>query len=133
MNAVKKLALTLLIAALAAACGAGAETQGTRNGTADIQFHEWSWQVSGTCEFAGADMTFNAPGDPLLSIGFTNGGVPTAVGNLSSISERFQSIIGHPDVDTPIVKISGSTYTVFGPFFVEPGVNPQGEITVHCH
>ena len=124
---------TLLIVTLAmlSACGSGAaSTSGP--GVAIAKLAGWTWNISGTCEFAGDDMTFTAPGDPLLSVGFNSTGAPTAVGNFSSVSKGFMSIIGHPDVEKPTVTITAGTYSVSGPFFVDTDLTAHGEISVTC-
>lgn len=125
--------LVAAVAAVVVACsgGAGANTTGT--GTAVARVLDWVWHIDGICELEGSDMTFNAPGDPLLSIGFNSAGTPTAVGNLSSQSEGFVSFIGHPDVPAPTVTINGNVYEVSGAFFVDTDVSVEGEVTVTCN
>lgn len=124
-------ALPILAVALLSACGSGvASTSGP--GLAFAKLADWTWNIPGTCEFAGDDMTFTAPGDPLLSIGFNSAGAPTAVGNLSSQSKGFMSIIGHPDVAKPTVTITGRNYSVSGPFFVDTDATAHGDISINC-
>lgn len=121
----------LVMLAMLSACGSG--VAGTsRPGVASAKFADWAWNIPGTCEFAGDDMTFTAPGDPLLSIGFNSAGSPTAVGNLSSQSKGFVSFIGHPDVAKPTVTIAGRKYTVSGLFFVDTDVTAHGDISITC-
>lgn len=123
--------LPILAVALLGACGSGvASTSGP--GVAIAKLADWTWTISGTCEFAGDDMTFTAPGDPLLSIGINSAGAPTAVGNLSSQSKGFMSIIGHPEVAQPTVTITGRNYTVSGSFFVDTDVSVPGDISIAC-
>ena len=121
----------ICVTATVNACGGGG-TSTSGAGVAVAKVAEWEWRIPGTCEYSGDDMTFTAPGDPLLSIGFDSAGAPTAVGNLSSQSKGFMSIIGHPDVAKPTVTITGRNYAVSGPFFVDIGVAVHGDISISC-
>lgn len=125
-------ALTVAAIVLAGGCGGEAGTSMAGAGVAIAEVADWQWRIEGTCEWAGDDMTFTAPGDPLLSIGFNPAGTPGVVGNLSSQSEGFVSFIGHPDVPAPTVSIEGNVYSVSGEFFVAAGISVNGQITVTC-
>lgn len=122
--------MPVLLAALLACGGADASASGP--GVAMVKVADWEWRIDGTCETTGDDMTFTAPGDPMLSVGFNSAGIPTAVGNLSSGREGFVSFIGHPDVPQPTVVINGNTYRVAGSFFVDVGVSVAGDISITC-
>ena len=121
-----------LAAAAIAACGGGADANASGSGVATVKVADWEWRIEGSCETSGDDMTFTAPGDPMLSVGFNSAGTPTAVGNLSSVSKGFVSFIGHPDVPQPSVTINGNTYKVAGSFFVDVGVSVNGDISITC-
>ena len=118
--------------AMLSACDSGAAST-TVPGVASAKLADWTWTIPGTCEFSGNHMTFAAPGDPLLSIGFDSSGTPTVVGNFSSQSEGFVSFIGHPDVERPEVTIAGKTYSVSGSFFVDTDVSVHGDISIVCN
>lgn len=126
-----KTLITMVLAILGVCAGCSGSETGP--GTAVAKVEDWTWNISGTCEFAGDDMTFTAPGDPLLSIGINSAGTPTAVGNLSSQSNSFISFIGHPNVEQPAVTINDRNFVVSGPFFIGLGVDVQGEISINCN
>ena len=124
--------LTLVVLASLSACGAGADARASGAGVAMAKVAGREWRIEGTCEFSGDDMTFTAPGDPMLNIGFNTASTPTVVGNLSSQGEGFVSFIGHPEVPSPTVSVDGSTYSVSGTFFIDVGVSVDGDIAVTC-
>ena len=121
-----------LLATALVGCSGGAGASASGTGVAVAKVADWEWRIPGTCEFSGDDMTFTAPGDPLLSVGFNSAGTPTAVGNLSSASEGFVSFIGHPEVPKPAVTVGGKTYSVKGAFFVDTDISVDGDVTVTC-
>ena len=125
--------VSLFAASLLVGCNSAAQTDRSVPGTALARIADWEWQIAGTCEYAGEHMTFTAPGDPSLTIGFNSeGGTPSVVGNFSSQSKGFMSIIGHPETASLDISIGESVFEVSGPFFVDTDVHAEGEVSVTC-
>jgi hypothetical protein len=120
------------IAGAFAGCGGGAEAGSTGAGVANVKVADFQWQIEGTCEVEGDDVTFNGRGDPRLSIGFNPTTPPFAVGNLSSQREGLVILIGTDEAPAPEVTVSGGTYTAVGKFAVPGETLVAGEIEVHC-
>lgn len=125
--------IVLLTAAIVVvACGGEEAASSSAAGTAVINMLDRQWQISGTCEKSGNDITFVAPGDPMLSIGVNSAGEAPPVGNFSVVSEGIPVIIGSPELPMPIADINGQSFEVSGTFLALDETRVDGSIKVDC-
>lgn len=124
--------LVVSAACLLSACGSGDMPQGSTSASAFVKMLDREWQISGTCEAAGDDLTFVGPGDPMLSIGIDTASNSGAVGNFSSASEGFGIIIGSPNVPEPVVRREGDAFAISGTFTVYGEEHVDGSVLVDC-
>lgn len=115
------------------ACGVGDAPSRPTVATATVSLLDREWQIDGTCELSGDDLTFIAPGDPMLSLGINKASNSDPVGNFSSAREGFGVIIGSPDAPTPAVERTGDSFTVSGTFLVFDEDRVEGSVTVDCN
>lgn len=123
-----------LIIAIILVAGRNADVEASigSDGEAVVTIGDREWQIKGSCESEGDDLTFIAPGDPMLSIGLNTADPSSAVGNFSSRSEGFGVLIGNPEVPKPSTKINSNAFTVSGTFLVLDGSKIDGEVRVSC-
>ena len=130
-----RIIIVLLAAAIVlAGCGGQEGSSGPMAGAAVVKMLDREWQIEGTCEKSGKDITFIAPGDPMLSIGVNKAGETPPTGNFNVVREGIPVIIGSPDLPTPVADISGQSFGVSGTFLVldEAQTRVEGSIKVDC-
>ncbi len=114
-------------------CGSGESLSSFGGGEATVTMLNQTWSITGNCETSGDDLTFIAPGDPMLTIGINTLSNSKPVGNFSSAREGFGVLIGTARTPEPAVERNGSSFTVTGTLLVLDESSIDGAITVDCN